>query len=314
MKTDKTSCFLSLGFCWAVFSFAVAVPPAQTHLKAWIVSLFLNGIIYIIYTLLLFEKVNNKPLVNFLLIIYILFLTSKQFVRLSEYARLFHGQTLVLTNIVITVLLILYLINFFVGHSVRTAAPLLFMVVIMLFMTVVLNAEKIRPSNLYVRIGAYNLGYYNVTLFDYIIPLYIILKEHPFTNKKKTVKLIITVFFTLSGLSVLAFSCIKGNLLYSISPLQILFQTASSNLIESYDYLFTFFVYFGYFSALVILMTAYNLLKQSFTHINALDLLFIAPLAYLYTLIGVRSEFYLTLAMVAIIYIGGKKVNIYEKN
>ncbi|MEG2192878.1 MAG: hypothetical protein RRX95_06350 [Oscillospiraceae bacterium] len=244
---------------------------------------------------------------------YIDYLIGRQFNLLCRYSRLMHSKSAALTNLIITVVVIIYLVNFYDSHSAQMALPLFFIISIMFVMILILNGEKLNAVNIYSQNQEITIGYCDVTMFDYLIPLSIILKDKPKQAKSKTIKFII--FSTLFFIVVTIFNgmCLEGNILYSLTPLQSIFQFTDSSLIKRYDHIFTLFIYFGYFGALIVLIAAYNHIKQCYKVGNTLDLLLILPFIYMGQFVSCKLSFAIQIAMTAVLIVGGKEVKAFEK-
>lgn len=276
MKTKNISLYL-LTFCYSLFSFAAYTPNESMTVKNWFVLLLFSAVVYSLFCLLLLDDRKNKPLANLFLLVYILFLFAKQISLMLEYMKVFHGRSSALATFVISSFVIIYLS---VSHTdvSKLAVPLVLLTVLLLFMAVVLNRNKANVQNLYPIAEDFTSSKDYKTLFDYIIPFAIINTTTIKTGRKKGIAFVFISNLIFLLITIFAFACLKGDLLYSLSPLQMLFQLSSAEYIRNFDAFYNFFLYFAYFSSLCVLSSAYKNIKKDFSYFNCLDLLVIFPL------------------------------------
>ena len=102
---------------------------------------------------------------------------------------------------------------------------------------------------------------------------------------------------------IFVFSCFNGNLLYSLSPLQAVFQLSSTKLIRNFDAIFDYMLFFSYFASAAVLMTAYKVTKKEFTYFNNADLLLVIPLFFM-VLCTENMLFIIESALAAVVFLG----------
>ncbi|MBQ3008846.1 MAG: hypothetical protein IJD80_04570, partial [Oscillospiraceae bacterium] len=227
-----------------------------------------------------------------------------------SYMVIYHRQSSDLWNFTATFILLFVLSSLPNIRINKLALPVSLLVFILVARAIVLNIKKVNPINLYSTRILGKAGDYNITLFDYIIPLNIICRDNLSCSRKNVISFIILQFFTEIMLSIYAFSCLKGNLLYSISPLQMLFRISNGVLIDNFDAIFNLLLYFAYFSAIIVLMYAYNRIKQRFLYIGKYDLLLVPVFMIVIPIITADVWFVLQVLIAAIIFTGGKKVRV----
>lgn len=304
---SKLASIYILALCYSVFSFAMAVPSEKMSVYDWIVSIVLNGILYVFLSLIIFTDRKPQPIADLILLIYILLLIAKQLNYLNNYMKIYHRQTSTFGNIVITVVLLFIFSSMGYTKTAGLASPSAALTIILIVMLIFLNIGKINPANLNAKYSLNTITYFNVTLFDYIIPMSLALYGGGKDTKKKAVFTVIIQMFVLIILTVVAFSCIKGDLLYSISPLQILFQVSSGNLIKNFDAIFNLLLYFSYFSSILLLVCAYSKIKQRFRYFSNADLFLILIFVMFAGIISDFAWFIIQLASAAVILAGSRK-------
>ena len=310
MKTDKTAINL-LFFTYAFFSFTINMPEVKMTASDWIRQIGLYCVIYIVFVLFAADNRKFKPLTNLLILIYIISLISIQTLNMWNYMKIYHGQTSANSTILLTFFTIL-LLSFIKDSRIAQLYFLLFAgVVLLMVILFILNVGKISSYNLYTQ-SQNNQIVFDGTLFDYIVPYIASIKS---TGRKAKSTAVFSLIFTNLAfiiITISAFMTIKGNLLYSLSPLQMLFQVSSTSLIRNFDALFNYLVYFSYFGALVSLITSYSIVKKSFPYFNRWDLLLTVPFLVLYSKYEL-PVLWIESAMVIIMVIGRERKGYYEK-
>ncbi len=300
-------------FVYILFSYAVILPPGVMTLDNWIITLALNFTVTVLTALI---TVNNRkilPLADLILLIYILFLISRTIAGMNSYMKVYHRQSPVWVNIVITTVLIIILCRYKSVETEKLAMPVCVLALFILVMIVFLNIFKANPANLYSNNNISEAERYNVTMFDFIIPMAVILNYRNSANRKRTLSFIFLTGFTLISVTIFIFSCIKGNLLYSISPLQMAFQISSGTQISNFDAYYSFFLWFCYFGSIILLMEAWRCIKTRFIYFNSAELFLVIPLVMINSYIPDVIYNILFLIAAAFMALGRRKVGYYEK-
>ena len=313
MRNNKTASFLSLACCWSVFSFATVIPNQFIFTKQWVATIVLLGILNCFVVSLVFNSKVPKPLTMCLLIGVFIFNFAKAMYALGKYVEVFHSRNISITLFITTGIILIYLVNFYDSHFAQGAVPLFCGIVLMILLVLLLNISKASAVNIYSHNPKYSINLYDITFFDWIIPVSIILKEKGEKAKPhvyKTIFLICGVFIVVAIMQGL---CIRGNSLYSLSPLQALFQISTSKLIKRYTYIYTLLLYMGYFASLMITVSAFNHLKLQLGRGNSLLFLALVPLFYIIGYIDVKMFWLVQLAAVVVTVFGSKEVKTIGK-
>ncbi len=310
---SKNSIVYMMAFIYALFSYAVIIPDGRVTFTDWLITLAVNCIIGIIAALLVSDNRKILPLADLVILIYILFLISKTIAGMNRYMKIYHPQSPYAINIIITVVLIFTLYCYSGIKAEKLAAPVCTIALLILVMIVRLNISKANPSNLYIKSNSSGMRIYNVTLFDYIIPLAVVLNSKHLLNRKKTTAFIFRLTFGLISVTVFIFSCINGNLLYSISPLQIAFQISSGSQIANFDAYYNFLLWFCYFASLILLMEAWRSIKTRFKYFNGTELFLIIPMVLLAGRISDLVGLIMFVTSVIFMSLGKRKAGYYEK-
>ncbi len=292
-----------------LFSFAVAPLPYKLEVWDWIISLFINCVVYILFSLVIFNNKQPKPLTDLFLLFYLFFLSAKYIYNYNNYIKTYHSGILQWGNIILTIGLIIIFCSMGRIKSEKFIYPFAILVLLMIAATIILNIKNFSAANLYRRTPTLkNLDFFNITLFDYIIPLNVLVNEKDKNIKKSAISSVFWSFILVLIIIVLNFGCLKGDLLYSISPLQSLFRISTGNIVRNFDALFNYCLYFAYATGILLICCAYMKIKERFLLVGKSDLLLIFPFLFLISDTGYERMFFLQLIMVIIIFFGKEKV------
>lgn len=310
MKTDRISINI-LFFTYAFFCFTVSLPQSSANCLDWIRYIVLNGALYLIYTALLADNKNFKPLADFILLLYIIFLISAQAVKIWRYIKIYHGQTSAFSAVIITIFTLIILSVIEKEHIIQLSMPLFSAVIILLLTVMLLNIDKFNGLNLYAN-KSINPFSENITLFDCAVPYIITVKKIGKNTKKTAVFTIICTTIAIILITIFCFMSVRGNLLYSLSPLQMVFQISSTTLIRNFDALYNLYVFFSYFRSLALLFVSYKTIKARFIYFNKTDLLLTAPFFVLLTSMDIPLGV-IEFIVVIIMFFGRERKVYYEK-
>ncbi len=310
MKTKSIPLFM-FAYSYGVFSLAMAIPRQKYSLWDWIITIVLNGLMYIVFSLVIFNSGNVKPLTDLFLLVFILLIISKNYILFSNYLKTYHRQISRTGNIILTVLLILMITNMDIEKLHKFRPIVTSMLCVMIVIVLLMNIKKFNPVNLYIPSSYNKLSIVNITLFDYIVPLNIVLNYNNTKAKKSVIGFIFFQVITLSVFCIFIFGCLKGNLLYSLSPLQAAFQMTSVKLIKNFDAILNYYLYFSYFSAVLLNCCAYSIIKKRFSYTGKWDLLLIIPIAMVYP--KFNNELFLIIqGLIVLLLFIGKERKKYE--
>ena len=312
MKT-KTFYVYMLVFCCSVFSFATVILPRPMSVNEWLTTLSMWAAVGSVAACLISDNRQTKPIADLISLVYLFLLLARRINSMNTYMKIYHRQTSAAGNILITALTVIMITGYSNIKMEKLSAPVCTAVIFMLVMAVLLNFSKANPINLYRNFNTDMTGYLGVTLFDYIIPANIILNSSAQADRKKSVSAIFITTFVLITITVYIFSCVKGDLLYSISPLQMVFQISAGMQISNFDAYYNFLVGFSYFAVVMLIIHAYNSIKSRFSYFSRLDLLVIFPACFIVRRIDDRLWLPAMLVIAIVLVTGRKKAGYYEK-
>lgn len=303
MKSEL-SALNTLTICGAIFSFAVFIPDNPMGLYDWLSIIFIYTVYYIFLLLFINHGRIQKPLADMIILIYILYLFSKQIYKMLQYIKMFHGNSSGTAVLVVSLLTVIIMTLTDTRFS-KLAFPLFVFTTILILFARILNIEKISILNLYQH-NKTTINISNKTLFDYIIPYAITANSFNNCTKKKTINLVLLANMLLVLITIFVFACFHGDLLYSLSPLQALFQISATELIKNYDAFFNFLLFFSFFASITVISYAYKVIKSRFRYFSRFDILLIIPFMILAGTIA-KVAFYIEILMTAIIFFGKDK-------
>ena len=266
-------------FCYGVLSFATYFPKGQTDLRQWLIFLMANFLLYSVYFALAPVSGSLGKLPAMLLNFYIILLISRQIYKMYFYMQTYHGQNSLPATAVISAAVIITGLNLFRQENRRLAKMMFLFTALLLALAFFLNWEKADGIHVY-NIIRYSSNPVYLSVFDFAVPMLVSAEYTGKQGKAENLAFAAAVFGFFAVVSVFAFCCVGGNILYSLSPLQMLFQLSATGLIKNYDAIYNFFLFFAFFAALTALVTGLKKIKEDFTHFGNNDLLAVIPMVF----------------------------------
>ena len=174
--------------------------------------------------------------------------------RYVQYYQTFYGfgsAGIILLTITLAVLLIIYkntalapMYDFFLILNILIILALIF-----------LSAGRLNAANIYSLHSSNNDGLYTASVFFDVFTISVF-KEEKKDRLYMQKNFLLAVLFAFTGITLLQGLCIKGNLLYSLSPLQALVQIFSGEVVKRYDYFFAVMFTVNYFGAIMLYVLA----------------------------------------------------------
>lgn len=306
---NKTVSLYMLVFCYAVFSFAVYIPDSRMNVYSWL-TVFAVALILKIIFLFLIRNGRDLKSVKMLFEIYLTFLLSLQTNKIFRYLRVYHNKNA--ESIVIMTMFLLLIFVVFKDIDFYRFSKLLFWFSAVLILTVIaLNINKVNVYNLFShsKLPA-DLGIGSITLFDYIIPMCLVQNSFGLKEKYKPIKTIIVIDLLIITLIFFIYLCFKGDLVYSISPLQLIFQLSGGEYIRNFDAMFSFILIMLYFASVILILWSIKEITADFINIKYGILFLYAAMICISFFISDVSLCVIHLAAI-ILFWGGKR---HEKN
>ena len=278
MRCENSPVYLMF-FCYGVLSFATYFPKGQTDLWQWLIFLMANFLLYGVYFALVPGSGHLGKLHAMLLNFYIIRIIARKIYRMYFYMQTYHGQSALPATAAISAAVIITGLNMFRQENRRLAKIMFLFTALLLALAFFLNREKADGINVY-NIVRYTGRSVYLNVFDFAVPMLISAEYTGKGEKAENLAFAAAVFGFFAVVSVFAFCCVGGNILYSLSPLQMLFQLSATSLIKNYDAIYNLFLFFAFFAALTALVNGLKKVKEDFTHFGNNDLLAVIPLVF----------------------------------
>ena len=256
MKDKEYSCSITvLTFCSAFTEFMASMPDRAVFPKERILGLM----VLCFASYILSKLINTINFENGLLKIFSLVILSVRLVYIIcgyiQYHRTFYGDGAVWL-LVFTVLtaVVVY------GKNKRIYTVYIWFLIsniCIIFLLMLLSADLINAANIY-SVNSLSVIYPDTMfVFSDVFTIALIIKD----KKEKALvqhSFLLITLTVLVGITLLQGLCIKGDLLYSISPLQSLVQIFSGKTVKRYDYIFNILFTINYFGAVMLYIIGFN--------------------------------------------------------
>ncbi len=286
MPKIKSNALVYLCFCYSIFSFATTILDKTIYTKEWIVYIIINSALTLIVSILLINIKEYNFFQDLILVSFIIFSITKHIKNFSEYINITHNDYSLFNILFLSGIVIIYLFSFH-SESLRRISPIVFnMIIFMLIITFALNINKIVAVNIYTQPQNYYLSLRYIQVFDWVIPLCILYDEKK-EDKKKIFTFIIINALALITISILTGLILRGDILYSLSPLHSLFTISKGVIIQRYDYLFTVFLIIAFFCVLLLNIGSVNKIRNRQEKIKLILFVKMIPLVLLFEYIHI---------------------------
>ncbi len=289
---------LYLSFSFSIFDFATTLLNNEVYTFEWIISIAISSVLSLFVAMIILKRKTDFKIMNFIIIIYIFCIIIRYINRFSTYVDEMHSVNSFFGIAILSIGVILYLLKFHKESFERISPIILFITVLMLLIVFLINFNKIQAVNIYVQEKIVLLNINIIKVYDWVIPLCLLEKEKK-TNKSKIYKFIITNGILLMFISVFRGFSIRGNSLYSLSPLHSLFSISKGITIQRFDYLFTLFLIICMFSVFLLNIAVINKIRNNNEYIKKRYLFILFILAFLISYFtSIISNFYLALVII----------------
>ena len=255
MKTiekQKSNSVIVLALGSMALDFLIAENTGIIYPRDRLVHILISSAIAVLSACII-NAFNNKNVIIGLISLIIIFCRCVYICNgYIKYFRMFHGA-----NTMVILLFTFLVVVFFWRFIYKKAQDLyMFFMIINMFAVVlifVLALDKVNVANIYANDISVNLNTEKLFVFFDFIAIYFLIDEKKQRTKTTGVYIISGVLFAF-GITVLQGLCIRGNVLYNISPLQALIQVFSTKTIMRFDYIFTIWGTLVYFGAVMLYM------------------------------------------------------------
>ncbi len=302
IKSKQNSLFY-LCFSYSIFDFATTILKSEIYTFEWVVSVLISTILSLIIANIIRINLNENKMLDIVLITYSFKVIISYIFRFSNYIEKTHSQNSILSLFFLTGIIMIYLFKFHKESIDRISPILLFITLVMLLMVFLLNYNKIQTVNLYTQEKNLLLNTNAIKIYEWIIPLIFLYKKEK-NNDFKINKFIIFNGFLLVFISVFSGLAIRGDVLYSYSPLHSLFLVTRGVTIQRFDYVLTIFLVVCFFSMILLNIALINKIYSKNNKMKPQYLFILLITAFLISLIQNNlMNFYIILTILFIIVI-----------
>ncbi|MBE6878418.1 MAG: hypothetical protein E7488_04555 [Ruminococcaceae bacterium] len=254
MKKTQVNNYIMLSLCSTILHFMLLPQTDMIFPRDRIIHVLISYVLFFILIHALqyadFSKGVLKYIITLTLAVRSVYIVHA-FVR---YFQTFYGSnTFAIIIFSITVAAMVYDLN-----DIKISNMYGFFLVLNIFMMIAifaLSIYKLNVANIYANNTDFSFSISKTYLFFDVISLAIVIprgKGRLYAQKRYlSVSLIFVVIVTL-----IQGFCVRGNMLYSIPPLQSLFQIYSGNTIKRFDYYFAVIQTINYFAAIILYTNA----------------------------------------------------------
>lgn len=264
MKKEELNCWAILCFGSTVLNFMISQQKVIIFPRDRILHTALSFAIWMAVIYLTEKTDFRQGCLKYVTVCFLILRTMIIVYNFAGYFSVYYGSNTVVI-LVLTAALILLSSGFGAGRIRQMYIITLLFNAAMLFMIFAVNIGNLNILNLYSNSTQIVFSWSKLYMFFDVITLAVIIKEK---NKRLYVQkryMICSLCFIVS-VTLLQGLCIKGNMMYSITPLQSLFQIYSGNTIKRIDYYLAIVQSVNYFVTVVLyiatIKTALNLKKE----------------------------------------------------
>ena len=253
MTEKYNQTIIILAFCSAFTDFLTNTPADAFYPRDRIIHTIISALIFMFVAYIInsinFERAVLQHISIIIFIIRLVFISYK----FSSYFRMFYGNSTV--GIVLFTIIVFIMVIGMNDNNISQIGGFYIIVNIIMLVLFIIFIDKADAVNIYTIDNEFNLSFEKIfVLFD--VFTISVISENKMSKWKNQKKYIVLCVLAFAGIILVQGLCIKGELLYSLSPLQAVLQILSGKTVKRYDYLMNLFFIFNYFGAIVLYSTA----------------------------------------------------------
>lgn len=245
---------IALSVCSALVDLWVISPDELFYTRDRILHLIISFVIALCVCFVLKNARFDTGVLKYTALVMIAFRIGWIVYNFIQYFHIFHGSNTI-GIIIFTVIVFFTVWNFekdklqqmYVFFTVFNAA--------MLFLFLALSFKHLNVINLYSNELTFNFEPQKLFVFFDVVTISVLTEKGKNRINCHKKYLFISVMLMLL-FTVVQGMCVKGNMLYSLSPLQALTQIFSTQTVKRFDYVFTVFNTLNYFGAVILYTSA----------------------------------------------------------
>ena len=228
--------------------FLIAVPLEIFYPRDRIIHIIISALVFLLIACVI--NIINSDSLFFRITVFVLLSAKMIFLiyGFSEYFRMFYGNgNFGIVTLTIVIFVMIFKMN---DKSLGQTGGFYIVSNFILITMLIMCAKRIDVINIHSTGKTFEFSADKLFLFFDVFTISAISsdKKTKFRIQKRYIVISSVVFIFISILQGLS---IKGELLYSLSPLQSLIQIFSGNTVRRYDYIFNLFFTFNYFGAVI---------------------------------------------------------------
>ncbi|MBQ7816772.1 MAG: hypothetical protein IJ339_05415 [Oscillospiraceae bacterium] len=254
---------IALAVCSALVDFWVISPDELFYTRDRILHLIISFVIALCICFVFKNARFDIGVLKYTALVMIAFRTVWIIYNFIQYFHIFHGSNTV------GIIIFTYIVFFTVWNFEKDKLQQIYIFftafnVVMVFLFLLLSFKYLNVINLYSNELKFNFEPQKLFAFFDVITLSMLTArgKKRINCHKKYLFISVTLMLLFT---VVQGMCIKGNILYSLSPLQALTQIFSTQTVKRFDYVFTVFNTFNYFGAVILYASAlkYGLKREN---------------------------------------------------
>ena len=252
MEKTQLNTIIVISFCSAMLDFMLSGQRSAIFPRDRILHILISSVVFYIvaYTIneIDFGKAYWKPLITFLMVCRIIFLMY----RFIQYLSVFHGADTV-SFILLTVVTAFLAVRIEAENTGQLYTFFLMVNIFLAVLVMVLSAGRLNVANLYANDISFSFApgklfvFFDVLTIGFITPK----GSRRIYVQKKYIGISAMAFVVIT---LIQGFCVKGNMMYSITPLQSLFQIFSSHTIKRFDFMLSIIQTINFFSVISLYM------------------------------------------------------------
>lgn len=239
MVKSNANCVVALAVCGAFTQFLISENNFEFFPRDRVINIFVSLAVFTVISYILSEIQFDNNAVKLLILGYFIWRIFITTVIFANFFTVFYGaNALGIYILTATVFVLAYR-----PQQGKICGIYMFFVVIniiMVLMITLLSADKINTMNIYANDVGFKFSLKKMTIWPELLPVAFIIPKGKLRLKSQQKYLYITAAFFVF-ITLLQGLCVRGNMLYSLTPLQSLMQIFSSDTVKRFDYLLAVF-------------------------------------------------------------------------
>ncbi len=254
MEKTQLNNYIMLSFCSTVLHFMIGQQTGMIFPRDRIIHTLISFAIFFIFIYIL-QYINwSKGILKYIVALALFIRAGYMIYAFTHYFQTFYGSnTVALIILSVAVAIMVYSLDD--NKISQLYGFFLILNIFMITVIVILSADRFNVANIYTNNTDFIFSFSKTYIFFDVITLAAVLQERKQRVYAQKRYMVLSTMFIVT-VTLIQGLCVRGNMLYSVSPLQSLFQVYSGNTIKRYDYLFAIIQTINYFAAIILYINA----------------------------------------------------------